>query len=414
MFRFHPESHLASSERQLIQQGAVMKVDSIDRWRSETRWATNAIDMSSWDYRAVNHRPVSAAGSGEAPTLTSRDTPGAYAYQTREQGQRIADNQLQALEAARQMHVAAGTVRTLSPGTTFTLHGQAQFDLAANDDARTFVVVRAVHLMHNNLSADLLGGVIKLLGQGAVAAAGDKEFKLHAIVGAKDIALHAVGTQMGQRPMYRNRLDVLLNSVPYRSSGRDGHGHLLHPRPTVAGQQTAIVVGPPGAVIHTDRDHRIKVQFHWQRGAASHSRLDHPAADSHTGAPGDDIAGTWVRSMKDLAGPAQSRSASPLLPQANPSPSRATQFGNRFDVCSLFDSSELLAGVSYKVERADGNIHHGVLDANGRTERLYGEDQEDVKVLLGDGDWEIDIAELHDTNCGCANGHERHETIDEK
>jgi Rhs element Vgr protein len=284
------------------QPGAVMKVDSIDRWRSETRWATNAIDMSSWDYRAVNHRPISASGSGDAPVLTSRDTPGAYAYQTREQGQRIADNQLQALEAARQMHVAAGTVRTLSPGTTFTLHGQAQFDLAANDDARTFVVVRAVHLMHNNLSADLLGGVIKLLGQGAVAAAGDKEFKLHAIVGAKDIALHAVGTQMGQRPMYRNRLDVLLNSVPYRSSGRDGHGHLLHPRPTVAGQQTAIVVGPPGAVIHTDRDHRIKVQFHWQRGAASHSRLDHPAADSHTGAPGDDTAGTWVRIATPVAG----------------------------------------------------------------------------------------------------------------
>jgi type VI secretion system secreted protein VgrG len=181
------------------QPGAVMKVDSIDRWRSETRWATNAIEMSSWDYRAVNHRPVSATGSGDVPTLTSRDTPGAYAYQTREHGQRIADNQLQALEAARQMHVAAGTVRTLSPGTTFTLHGQAQFDLAPNDDARTFVVVRAVHLMHNNLSADLLGGVIKLLGQGAVAAAGDKEFKLHAIVGAKDIALHAVGTRMGQR-----------------------------------------------------------------------------------------------------------------------------------------------------------------------------------------------------------------------
>lgn len=284
------------------QPGAVMKVDSIDRWRSEARWSTNAIEMSSWDYRAVNHRPVSSSGSGEAPMLTSRDTPGAYAYQSREQGQRIADNQIQALEAARQMLVAAGTVRTLSPGTTFTLHGQAQFDQASSDDGRTFVVVRAVHLMHNNLSADLLGGVIKLLGQGAVAAAGDKEFKLHALLAAKDISLHAVGSGMGQRPMYRNRLDVLLSSVPYRSSGQDGHGHLLHPRPTVVGQQSAIVVGPAGAVIHTDRDHRIKVQFHWQRGAASHSRLNHPAPDGHSGAPGDDSAGTWVRVATPVAG----------------------------------------------------------------------------------------------------------------
>jgi hypothetical protein len=38
-------------------------------------------------------------------------------------------------------------------------------------------------------------------------------------------------------------------------------------------------------VIHTDRDHRIKVQFHWQRGEQSHSRLNHPN-DGHSGAPG--------------------------------------------------------------------------------------------------------------------------------
>jgi hypothetical protein len=39
----------------------------------------------------------------------------------------------------------------------------------------------------------------------------------------------------------------------------------LHTRPTIHGVQTAVVVGA-GAPIHTDRDHRIKVQFHWQRG----------------------------------------------------------------------------------------------------------------------------------------------------
>jgi type VI secretion system secreted protein VgrG len=292
----------AQTSVNFTQPGAVMKVDSIDRWRTETRWSTNAIELRSWDYRAVNDRPVSAASAGSALVLTSRDTPGAYAYSSREQGQRIAERQVEALEAARQLHVAAGTVRTLSPGTTFTLHGHAQFDAVANDDARTFAIVRAVHLMHNNLSADLLGGVVKLLGQGAVAAAGDKEFKLHSLLGVEDISMHAVGSEMGQRPMYRNRLDVLPSSVPYRSSGRDGHGHLLHPRPTVAGQQSAIVVGPAGSVIHTDRDHRIKVQFHWQRGASSHSRLDHPAADSHTGAPADDTAGTWVRVATPVAG----------------------------------------------------------------------------------------------------------------
>lgn len=272
------------------QPGAVMKVDSIDRWRSETRLVTNTIQMSSWDCRALNDRPVSAAAaSHEAPSLTSRDTPGAYAFCSRDHGQRIAENQLQALEASRRMHVAAGTVRTLSPGTTFTLHGHARFDCAHSDDARTFAIVRVVHLMNNNLSADLRCGVVSLLGQGAVAAASPWESGLH-------------GAGAGQRPLYRNRVNIILNSIPYRSAGADDHGRLLHPRPTVRGQQTAIVVGAPDAVIHTDRDHRIKVQFHWQRGVASHSRLSHPAPDGHTGAPGDDTAGTWVRVATPVAG----------------------------------------------------------------------------------------------------------------
>ena len=37
------------------------------------------------------------------------------------------------------------------------------------------------------------------------------------------------------------------------------------PRPRVLGPQTAVVVGPAGEEIHTDRYGRIKVQFHWDR-----------------------------------------------------------------------------------------------------------------------------------------------------
>jgi uncharacterized protein involved in type VI secretion and phage assembly len=58
-------------------------------------------------------------------------------------------------------------------------------------------------------------------------------------------------------------------------------------------------------VVHTDRDHRIKEQFHWQRNAGdsdlSHSRLNRPCPASHTGAPADDRAGTWVRIATPLA-----------------------------------------------------------------------------------------------------------------
>lgn len=274
------------------QPGAVMRADSIDRWRTESRLSTNAIELGSWDYRTVRQRQAGiAAANPDAPLLTSRDAPGAYAWPGRAQAERIARNQLEALEAQQQVHTGAGTVRSLAPGTTFTLDGHAAFDELDHDDARTFVIVRAVHLMHNNLSAEVLGSVARLLGQGAVALAASEEPGLRAARSAGE-----------DRPLYRNRIDAVPSRLPYRSSGVDEHGRLLHPRPTVRGQQTAIVVGPPGAVIHTDRDHRIKLQFHWQRGTASHSRAVHPHPDGHTGAPGDDTAGTWVRVATPLAG----------------------------------------------------------------------------------------------------------------
>lgn len=269
------------------QPGAVMREDSMDRWRSELRLQTNAIELQSWDYRTLDQRPVSAGGQS-GHVLTSRDAPGAYAYASRAQGQRIADQQWQALEAAREVFTGAGTVRTLSPGTTFALSEHALSDTQDSN----FLVTRVVHLMHNNLNAQLHAGLMQRLGESVLGAA---------IAAEQSGSLHATGKQAGERPLYRNRIDAIRSSVPYRASGTDGQGRLLHPRPTVQGQQTAIVVGPSGAAIHTDRDHRVKVQFHWQRGDAGHSRLNHPAPDSHSGAPADDSAGTWVRIATPLA-----------------------------------------------------------------------------------------------------------------
>jgi type VI secretion system secreted protein VgrG len=281
------------------QPGAVMREDSIDRWRITSRSVVAATAMSSWDYRSNSSRAVSVGGArepGNEPPLTSRDSPGAYAYQTRAQGQRIADNHLKALQVAKETHTGAGTVRTLAPGTTFVLRGQARLDKADSDDARTFAIMRVSHLAHNNLGAELQATITKALGPSALDAAPDEE--------ASEL-LPATRNNIGERPLYRNRIEAIRIEVPYRSSNVDGHGVLLHPRPTAVGQQTAIVVGPPGAVIHTDRDHRIKVQFHWQRNAGSkdlsHSRLDHPAPEGQAGAPADDRSGTWVRIATSLA-----------------------------------------------------------------------------------------------------------------
>lgn len=260
------------------QSGTVMSEDGMDGWQCRARAGTNAVDLVSWDYRALGSRPVGAYGeAGGSGDLVSRDAPGQYAYAAIADGERMAQRQLEAMNAQCEVYTGEGTVRTLAPATTFSLLGHALHDEETGALARAFCITRVWHEMRNNLSADERAAVTTRLGE------------------------PVPDEDAGERPMYRNRIQAVRANVPFRAAVRDECGQLLHPRRRVWGQQTAIVVGPEGSVIHTDRDHRVKIQFHWQRGARSHSRLNHPDAEGHSGAPADDTAGTWGRVATSLA-----------------------------------------------------------------------------------------------------------------
>jgi type VI secretion system secreted protein VgrG len=71
----------------------------------------------------------------------------------------------------------------------------------------------------------------------------------------------ALSTTAAGAPGYENRFEVLPAEVPFRPE-------LRTPRPVMQGPQTAIVTGPDGEEIHTDRLGRIKVCFHWDRYGA--------------------------------------------------------------------------------------------------------------------------------------------------
>ena len=57
---------------------------------------------------------------------------------------------------------------------------------------------------------------------------------------------------------YQNRFTCIPAGLPFRPERNT-------PRPTVRGTQTAVVVGPSGEEIFTDKYGRVKVQFHWDR-----------------------------------------------------------------------------------------------------------------------------------------------------
>jgi len=58
--------------------------------------------------------------------------------------------------------------------------------------------------------------------------------------------------------VYEAKLTAIPSAEPYRSPA-------ITARPCVQGPQTAIVVGPSGEEIYTDKYGRVKVQFHWDR-----------------------------------------------------------------------------------------------------------------------------------------------------
>jgi len=59
-------------------------------------------------------------------------------------------------------------------------------------------------------------------------------------------------------PSYDNEFTCIPKRVKFRPQP-------VTPRPIVQGPQTAVVTGPPGEEIHTDKYARVKVQFHWDR-----------------------------------------------------------------------------------------------------------------------------------------------------
>ncbi len=295
---FHPN---AQARIRFTQPGAVHKEDSITSWHASRRVGATRVALSSFDYRSVSQIEASAdvdAGHAQPFELVHADQPGAYAFETPEQAERRTRIQLQGLEAARKRFDARATVRTLAPATTFTQLDHAEHDAdraLAGDEASRFVVLGVVHRVRNNLNADAKAGLQQLLGDVPWSDAA-----AHLTAHGAD-AQSARSANASEEAVYEARFWAQRAAVPVRvllPQADLGDARLSLGKPVVHGTQTAVVVGLDGPV-HTDRDGRIKVQFHWQRGANSGHRLSHPAGDN---APASHASGTWVRVGQSWAG----------------------------------------------------------------------------------------------------------------
>ena len=155
--------------------------------------------------------------------------PGGFA--DRDQGENVARLLMESEESEHEILDGDSDVRLLTPGYTFTLEGHPDDKL--NEDQ---LVLEVRHDGRNNL------------GRG------------------------------GEQGHYRNQFSVMPSRVQYRAP-------LSRRRARVDGPHTAVVVGPPGEEIYTDKYGRVKVKFHWDRT---------PTAD--------DKSSCWLRVAQAWAG----------------------------------------------------------------------------------------------------------------
>ncbi len=142
------------------------------------------------------------------------DYPGRYGKTG--EGTPITKVRMEAEEADYDTVEAAGGCNSFTPGGKFTLAGHE----VAGEKGKGYVITSIRH---------------SALDESYTAVAGEPT-----------------------RQSYTNRYTCIPDAVTFRPAR-------LTPRPVVRGPQTAVVVGPKGEEIYTDKYGRVKVQFFWDR-----------------------------------------------------------------------------------------------------------------------------------------------------
>ncbi len=215
----NPSSHFGNQKIPFRPPGQAEAVDfeHVSRWEVESRYQPGKCELRDFDFQ----KPATQLENKAASTLKSKlknaadyevyDYPGEYIVSG--DGENYVKARMAELDA--QVHVAAGTSDALAMtcGETFTLS-----DHPRKDQNKKYLVTAAQYHISN----------------GSIDPSDNQESEF-------SISFTAIEARQQFRPPR------------------------VTPKPVVQGPQTAIVTGPSGEEIHTDKYGRVKVQFHWDR-----------------------------------------------------------------------------------------------------------------------------------------------------
>ena len=205
--------------------------DGIREWSPMRRLGSGQTTLASFDYK----NPVAQRANGKSlnnqgdvyPYEIYEDT-GSYGFRTHDDGERLAQQRMGERDANTQTFEARGNDRTAQPGRCFKLA--------------------------DHFSAELR---VPKRGEPAKPSIRDRDYL---ILSVDHEASNNYQTGPGAPSNYENSFRCARRDVQWRP------GRHYNSQPcTYPGIQTATVVGPAGAEIHTDSYGRVKIQFHWDR-----------------------------------------------------------------------------------------------------------------------------------------------------
>lgn len=193
--------------------------DVVTSFQARRQLESGKVGLKTFDYKAPGARRFvsnsTQVDQGDAPSYEVYDYLGSHGFADSDRGEELARFRTEALAAHSKVFSGTTTSRRLMPARYFELEDHYDHGAAQPDD-RQFLLTSVTHTGQNNYQAS----------DGPAA--------------------------------YSCSFTCIRKKIPYRPA-------LAIERPTIAGPQTAIVVGPEGEEIYTDELGRVKVQFHWDR-----------------------------------------------------------------------------------------------------------------------------------------------------
>jgi type VI secretion system secreted protein VgrG len=205
-----------NSFRFYIESTAVLDEDVVNGWHAEQELRTGKCTLSDYNFETPSTSLLSTTNTidsvGGNSKFETYDYPGEYLKKA--DGDKLVKVRMEEEESIHMVIHGTSDARSMVSGCKFTLKEHYRDDMNA-----PYLLTDIEHVATTTSYGNARGA---------------------------------------QQDHYSNSFRCIPASVPFRPLR-------LTPHPTVAGPQTALVVGPSGEEIYVDKYGRVKVQFYWDR-----------------------------------------------------------------------------------------------------------------------------------------------------